>query len=96
MHGTTKQTLVGAAIAGAVAMTGGAVVAGGLSMHGAPAWEGAEKCKGVVKKGMNDCGANGHGCGGHAAKDGDPEEWIWVPKGLCAKLVQGATKAEVD
>ena len=39
-----------------------------------------EKCAGVVKKGMNDCGANKHGCAGQAAKDNDPAEWVYVPK----------------
>ncbi len=57
--------------------------------HAKPAWADkveAVKCKGVAKKGMNDCGANGHSCGGKAAKDNDPEEWVFVPKGLCEKI----------
>lgn len=50
-----------------------------------------EKCYGVAKAGKNDCGAKGHSCAGQAAKDGDPEEWVFVPKGLCDKLVGGST-----
>ena len=50
-----------------------------------------EKCAGVAKKGMNDCGAlNGkHGCASQAAMDNDPNEWVYVPKGTCAKIVGG-------
>lgn len=47
---------------------------------------GMEKCAGIVKKAMNDCSANGHDCGGAAAKDNDPKEWIYLPKGTCAKI----------
>jgi uncharacterized membrane protein len=48
-----------------------------------------EKCAGIAKKGKNDCGANGHGCSGQAAKDNDPNEWIYMPKGLCEKVAGG-------
>lgn len=53
---------------------------------------GFEKCQGIAKKGMNDCGTSKHSCAGQAAKDGDPEEWIYVPKGTCAKIVNGKVK----
>lgn len=46
-----------------------------------------EKCAGIVKAGQNDCGANGHICGGMSKKDGDPNEWISLPKGTCDKIV---------
>ena len=55
--------------------------------------EGMEKCQGVAKAGMNDCGANGHGCAGMAETDGDANEWIFVPEGTCAKIVGGVVKA---
>ena len=45
-----------------------------------------EKCYGVVRKGQNDCGTAVHGCGGKAKADNEPDEWIYVPKGLCEKL----------
>lgn len=50
-----------------------------------------EKCAGIAKKGMNDCGAlNGkHGCAGQATKNSDPQEWVYTPKGSCAKIVGG-------
>ncbi len=46
-----------------------------------------EKCAGIVKVGMNDCGANGHACGGLSTKNGDPNEWMALPKGTCKKIV---------
>ncbi len=52
-----------------------------------------EKCYGVVKAGQNDCAAMGHSCAGKAAKDGTAGEWVYAPKGLCAKLVNGTTTA---
>ena len=50
----------------------------------APAWakkgETIVKCKGIAKKGQNDCGANGHDCGGMAKVDNDPNEWVYLPR----------------
>lgn len=48
-----------------------------------------EKCAGIVKAGMNDCGANGHACAGQAKADNDPNEWIKVPAGSCEKIAGG-------
>lgn len=50
-----------------------------------------EKCYGVVAKGMNDCGTSAHSCAGQATEDAHPEEWIFVPAGLCDRLA-GSTK----
>lgn len=53
-----------------------------------------EKCYGVAKSGKNDCHAGSHSCAGHtAAADGDKAEWIFMPKGLCEKLVGGSLSA---
>ncbi len=49
--------------------------------------EGFEKCAGIVKAGKNDCGTSKHGCAGQATKDGDKEEWLYVPTGTCEKVV---------
>ena len=59
----------------------------GQALAGKP---GFEKCAGIVKAGMNDCGTSKHSCAGHAKVDSDPEEWIYVPAGTCEKIV-GAT-----
>ena len=72
----------------ASAMT--SVLALGLNIYGEPANAARtemEKCAGIVKAGMNDCGANGHACGGLSTKDGDANEWIALPKGTCNKIV---------
>lgn len=41
------------------------------------------KCAGIVKKGRNHCGANGHTCSGQATTDFDRNEWIYVRKDVC-------------
>lgn len=58
-----------------------------------------EKCAGVAKQGMNDCGAldGKHDCAGQAAVDNDPNEWVYTPDGTCAKIggtVAGLKAAE--
>ena len=85
MEGKTKLALTGA-IAAAVA----------LSISSAPSVAGdkkpVEKCQGIVKAGKNDCGTSTHACAGQATKDNDPEEWIYMPQGLCEKIVGGKVK----
>ena len=51
-----------------------------------------EKCYGVVKAGHNHCGnaAGTHSCAGQSTVDGDGGEWVYVPAGLCEKLVGGS------
>ena len=60
--------------------------------------EDKEKCYGVVKAGQNDCAskANSHSCATFAKVDSDPNEWIKLPKGLCEKLVGGATEPKSE
>ncbi|GAB4011532.1 MAG: hypothetical protein Fur0010_06170 [Bdellovibrio sp.] len=58
----------------------------GLSTSPAVLAEAKEKCYGVVKKGMNECGNKSHGCHGGATVDGHEDEWLMVPAGLCNKL----------
>ena len=55
---------------------------------------GFEKCQGIVKAGMNDCGTSKHKCSGNAATDGDAEEWLYVPEGTCDKIVGGSVKGK--
>lgn len=51
-----------------------------------------EKCYGVVAKGMNDCGTSAHSCAGQAKVDNHPEEWMYVPAGMCERLAGGKKK----
>ncbi|HZP86326.1 MAG TPA: DUF2282 domain-containing protein [Burkholderiales bacterium] len=55
-----------------------------------------EKCAGVIKAGKNDCATSRNQCHGHVKVDGDPEAWIYVPKGLCEKIAGARLSAAVD
>lgn len=84
MNKDSKQ-LAQTAIAGVMAL--GLAAGAGEALAGKP---GFEKCAGIVKTGMNDCGTAKHNCAGQAKRDGDPQEWLYVPAGTCSKIV-GAT-----
>ena len=77
---------------GLLGFTGAVLVAASVSAA-APKWASKgstlEKCAGVAAKGKNDCGANDHSCAGHAKKDSDPNEWVYVPEGVCEKIAGG-------
>ena len=47
-----------------------------------------EKCAGIAKAGKNDCGTSKHACAGQSKADGG-EEWVYVPKSACEKIVGG-------
>ena len=74
-----------------------ATMAGILALAGAQsagaAKAGFEKCTGVAKAGMNDCGTSLHSCAGQAKADNDAEEWVYVPEGTCNKIAGGTVKA---
>lgn len=72
-----------------------AIFSAALATLGATAHAGKpgfEKCQGIVKAGMNDCGTSKHACAGMAKTDSDAEEWVYVPEGTCAKLTGGVKK----
>jgi uncharacterized membrane protein len=48
-----------------------------------------EQCAGVVKAGKNDCATSTNACHGHVATDGNPEAWLYLPKGTCERLAGG-------
>jgi uncharacterized membrane protein len=52
-----------------------------------------EKCYGVSKAGQNDCQTANSSCAGTAKKDAQKDAWIYVPAGLCGKIVGGSAKA---
>ncbi len=66
------------------------IVAGMTSNPAMAAKPGMEKCAGIAKAEKNDCGTSKHSCAGQASKDGDKEEWIYVPTGTCEKIVNGS------
>ncbi len=71
----------------------GLLAAGSLATVAHAADEGKDKCFGIAKAGMNDCGTAAHGCGGQSKTDNDVAEWKYVAKGTCEK-VGGAATAE--
>lgn len=48
-----------------------------------------EKCYGIVKLGMNDCATSTQSCAGSATKDRQSDAFIFLPKGICNKIVGG-------
>jgi len=76
-----KKLLLASAVSLAIAGVSSAAIAQEAEM---------EKCHGVVKAGQNDCAASAHSCAGQATVDGAADEWVLMPKGLCAKLVNGS------
>ncbi|NEO58413.1 MAG: DUF2282 domain-containing protein [Okeania sp. SIO3B5] len=84
MKNINKKLVVASAITGVLAV---GLTTFGNSQEALAGKEGMEKCAGIVKAGKNDCGANGHDCAGKAAKDSDPNEWIYVAEGTCEKIV---------
>ncbi len=81
------KTIMNTALAGALAL--GLASVSSSAIAGKP---GFEKCQGVAKAGMNDCGTSKHSCAGQAKADGDAEEWVYVPEGTCNKIVGGKVK----
>lgn len=86
---TDSKLIIGTAIAGVLAL------AANTAQAVPPAPTHWEKCAGVAKQGMNDCGAldGTHGCASMAAADNDPNEWVYVPQGTCEKI--GGTVAKI-
>lgn len=52
-----------------------------------------EKCYGIAKAGMNDCGTSMSSCAGSSKMDNAKDAWIALPKGTCDKIVGGSTTA---
>lgn len=63
----------------------------GENMMQGPALPGMERCFGIVKAGLNDCGNTSHHCSGEAKVDRDKNEWIYLPSGLCKRIAGGNT-----
>jgi uncharacterized membrane protein len=65
------------------------LLAVGMSGNALAAKKGMEKCAGIVKAGMNDCGTAKHSCAGQGTVTGAADEWVYVAKGSCEKIVGG-------
>jgi uncharacterized membrane protein len=86
------QTTLKTAFAGIAALSMVSVATQGLAANKPASQAGAdqEKCYGVVKASKNACGTSQHSCAGQSNKDGDPNDWTYVPKGTCENLVGGS------
>ncbi len=84
----SKKNLVKAAVVGA--LSAGLVLSAGATKAASP--NDMEKCYGVAKAGMNDCGGKGtgHSCQGQSKTDGDPNDWLYLKKGSCEKIIGGS------
>ena len=51
-----------------------------------------EKCYGIAKKAKNDCGTSKHACAAQAKTDNDKNDWMYVMKGNCDRIVGGSLK----
>lgn len=85
-----SKTLIASAVTAAVAALN-ATTAGAAGPADQPVYS-FEKCYGVVKAGLNDCQTATHSCAGTATADGQGDLWIYVPAGICAKLVGGSSQ----
>ena len=84
------RTLIGSAFAAATALA-----ASNAFAERTPALQpefSFEKCYGVVKAAQNDCQTATHSCAGTSTADNQPDAWIYVPAGTCAKLTSGSTE----
>jgi uncharacterized membrane protein len=78
-----------------IALSGLAAIAAATNAF-AGAHDNEEQCAGVVKAGKNDCATSKNQCHGHVNVDGDPEAWIYVPKGTCSKIAGARIVDVVD
>lgn len=87
----TINTLLTSAVALTIAGAAG-------SAHASGDMDGKEKCFGVVKAGLNDCGNAGktHSCAGMATTDAAGDEWLGVPTGTCEKLAGGSLEPKSE
>ncbi len=87
-----KQTILRSTMAGIFALGASMALQNAMAVPDAPKnWE---KCAGVSKAGMNDCGAldGTHQCAGMATEDNSEHEWVYMPEGTCTKI-GGTVKA---
>jgi uncharacterized membrane protein len=81
-----ERKLLYSAILGALAL--GSMTHSSTSLA-ANATDNTEKCYGIAKKGMNDCQTAHQSCAGSATEDKQPDAFLFVPQGLCNKIVGG-------
>lgn len=86
---TSSKNIALAALSSALALS----MVSGETFAGKP---GHEKCAGIVKAGMNDCGTSSHSCSGQAKANNLKDEWIYVPAGTCKKIANSTLKQKAS
>ena len=87
MQNQNKDKIIRSAISGVLAL---ATIGTVIYTTNAIAAQETEKCYGIVKSGMNDCQTASQSCAGSATVNNQPDAFIFVPKGLCNKIVGGS------
>lgn len=86
---SNKRKIIASAISSAILLSSSAVSA---ADNGQPAAQETEKCYAISKAGANDCAAGVNSCAGSAIKDSQGDAFMFVPKGLCERIVGGSLK----
>ena len=82
------KTLIGSALAAATSLAATAAYIGPAAQPNLS----FEKCYGVVNAGLNVCQTATHSCAGTSTTDNQPDSWLYVPAGSCAKITGGSDK----
>lgn len=69
--------------------SGGVLVSTATQAAGAVVCAEQERCYGIAKAGKNDCATSASACSGSAKQDNQKDAWVYVPKGMCAKVAGG-------
>jgi uncharacterized membrane protein len=86
-----KRAVIASAFAAALAAPGILMAQQPAEM---PSYK-AEKCYGIAKAAKNDCASQGNNsCAGTSKVNADPKAWMFVPEGVCERIVGGSKEAK--
>ncbi len=83
----TRRNIITGAIGGLAAFAATQAIAGPVKCTE------QERCFGIAKAGKNDCSTATTACPGTSKVDGQPDAWMYVPKGTCKKIDGGSLKS---
>ncbi len=90
-----NQNLLKTALIGALTLGVASIATAAPAPAGAGGMKGDHmkmtKCYGINAAHKNDCKSVGHSCAGQDSKARDPNAFVAVPAGLCAKIDGGST-----
>ena len=89
-----RDKMIKAAVSAFLAMAATQVIADTNTQN--QGTQNSVKCYGVVKAGMNDCATATASCAGSSTKDNQADAFVFVPAGLCEKLVGGSLTAGTE